>query len=181
MIVMSFHGINFKSCSIHTALSKKVKPDDAFVPHFSPGQWKTILLGVISAINHLHAKQILHNDIKHDNVVVDEHRSNVRSVLVDFGKACYELKGKKYNLTESEKAMFKSKHPQIAPDLRDGHCKQTKATDIYSFGRIISSINEEKVSLPILKSLSEKCLDYRSGQRPSTTDLFISFTNLFCE
>ena len=74
-------------------------------------------------------------------------------------------------MSTSEKEVYRKSHPQVAPDVRDGYCKQSTASDIYSFGRILSSINEEKLSIPVLASMSDMCLDYYSDKRPSTNDL----------
>ena len=92
------------------------------------------MLNVISAIRFLHNKNILHNDIKSDNIVVDE--CGPKAVLIDFGKACFIKEAVKYFLSPEEKSRYKKEHPHIAPDLRDGHCNQSKSTDIFSFGRV---------------------------------------------
>lgn len=172
IIVMSFHGYNGKSCSIYTAL----KGRGGFFPELVENDWKVILYGLIAALNYIHLKSVLHNDIKNDNVVIDWQDSNVRSVLVDFGKACKENDGRKYSLSDLDKKIYATQHPQLAPVLRDDLCKQSQATDIYSVGRILSSISkQDKLSLPVLKSVIEKCLEYRSEQRPSTSDLYAIF------
>ena len=56
--------------------------------------------------------------------------------VIDFGKACEINEGIRYSLSVKEKDRYKSHHPQVAPDLCDGLCKQNVATDIYSVGRI---------------------------------------------
>ena len=47
-----------------------------------------LLLSVGEAINHLFSVGILHNDIKGNNVVLEEVQGEKRGVLIDFGKAC---------------------------------------------------------------------------------------------
>ena len=62
-----------------------------------------LLCGVISAVKYLHGQQILHNDIKSDNIVINKQDADVRSVLIDLGKACYITEAKKYSLSNEEK------------------------------------------------------------------------------
>lgn len=166
IILMSFHGHEDKSLSLYKALANK---DESIM--LTQDQWKAILFGLIAAINYLHSKQLLHNDIKSDNVVIERSILSVKSVLIDFGKACEESEGKRYTLSAKDKKAYIVKHPQIAPDLRDGLTRQCQATDIYSVGRIISSI-KGKLCLPILDPITEKCLIYRSEKRPTTAELY---------
>ena len=96
-IVMSFHGKDGNATSLHHALSAQ----QAIA--LSPDQGKSIIIGVLSALKYLHGKDILHNDIKSDNIVIEYTSSTTKGVLVDLGKACYCSDGKKYSLTKEEK------------------------------------------------------------------------------
>ena len=133
----------------------------------------------MSAVKYLHDNNILHNDIKSDNVIVEYIASGAKGVLVDLGKACYVSDSRKYNLTKEEKKKYSENHPQIAPDLRDGHCFQSFASDIFSIGRVISEINSSILEVPALNSLSNMCKEYMCSKRPNTNDLFISIDFLF--
>ena len=42
-----------------------------------------------------------------------------------------------YTLSPEDIKVYKTKHPHIAPDLRDGLRCQDKFSDIYSFGRVL--------------------------------------------
>ena len=46
-------------------------------------------MNIDGAIEYIHSKQILHNDIKGNNVVIESLAHGLRLVLIDFGKACY--------------------------------------------------------------------------------------------
>ena len=169
-IIMSFHGSDGVSTSLHHALSTSA---------LSPEQGKAVIVGLISAVKYLHEKDILHNDIKSDNVIVEYTSSNAKGVLVDLGKACYISDCRKYDLTKEEKKKYSINHPQIAPDLRDGHCFQSFASDIYSAGRVLSEINRLVLKVPALDSLSSMCKEYSSCSRPNTNDVFSSINFLF--
>ena len=109
--------------------------------------------------------------------MIDKYNSGmIRSVLVDLGKACYIHEAKKYTLSNAEKTRYISDHPQIAPDLRDGHCKQGKPSDVYSVGRILDNVNRHKLSIPVLTTMSQNCLHYQSTNRPTSSDLYTSLT-----
>ena len=132
-------------------------------------------------MNYIHAKGILHNDIKSDNIVLDNQCAHIQSVLVDFGKACYTQDAKQYHLTATQQCLYEHNHPQVAPDLRDGLCKQSKLSDVYSFGRVMDSVNKISLNLPVLCSLSSQCTEYLQTKRPTTSKLFMFLKNLLSE
>lgn len=176
MIIMSFHGFGQdSSLSLHSAICAKSCSSKS-IPTFSIQQWKKILCGVVSAVHYLHQQQILHNDIKGDNIVIEKSDTDVRSVVIDFGKACYLDEAKKYSLSKPEKIKYVSDHPQIAPDLRDGETKQCESTDVYSVGRIIDIVNKKHLTIPALSKISESCLQYQSACRPQSSELCTSLT-----
>ena len=78
-----------------------------------------------------------------------------------------------YFLPSVEKETYRTKHPQIAPDVRDGLTKQSQSSDVYSFGRIVSSIiDAKKLSIPGLSSLAGVCLEYNMEKRRKIIDLY---------
>ena len=75
--------------------------------------------------------------------------------------------------------LYKSRHPHIAPDLRDGICSQSKSSDVFSFGRVISILIERvPLNIPALQALAQECMKYSSADRPATKDLNTSLNNL---
>ena len=75
-----------------------------------------------------------HNDIKSDNIMIDNRSSIPQSILIDFGKGCFISDGKVYKLSLQEQQRYAIEHPQVAPDLHDGHCRQSQYSDVYSLG-----------------------------------------------
>ena len=70
---------------------------------------KIIILDLISAVNYLHGKIILHNDIKSENVQL--HKSSYQGTLVDFGKSCFIDDGEMYKLSEQDRRQYSLEHP----------------------------------------------------------------------
>lgn len=88
---------------------------------------------------HLHSQcKILRNDLKDDNFALSKTSSQIRAVIVDFGKACNISERKYYSPTQEEKKRYKSHHLQIAPDLCDGYSRRSATTDVYSVGKVLT-------------------------------------------
>ena len=173
-LLTAFHGIDGNSYTVHSLLDK----DDTL--RFLC--WKNVILGIARGLLYLHNHRngvILHNDLKCDNVVLDKCGDAIESRIIDFGKACFEENARLYHLSLVEKETYRTKHPQIAPDVRDGLKKQSPASDAYSFGRIILSIiNSKKLTIPGLSSLAGTCLEYNMDKRPKTIALYTFMKSL---
>lgn len=57
-------------------------------------QAKGIILPLTSALAYLHNRNILHLDIKPDNIMMVGHGNTIKPVLIDFGQAMYFVNGK---------------------------------------------------------------------------------------
>lgn len=99
----------------------------------------------------------MHNDIKSDNIVIDKRSSTYRCVLIDLGKGCDFNNAKKYQLSEAERRRYSREHPQVAPDLRDGHCKQSQYSDVYATGRVITTVNSKFIHISAVASYGLLC------------------------
>ena len=87
ILVMSFHAIDGMACSLHRFIHAEHSRDG--IPELSSSHCKTILTGVASGVGCIHSKQILHNDIKCDNVILQSvPLHGLKGILIDFGKAC---------------------------------------------------------------------------------------------
>ena len=120
----------------------------------------------------------MHNDIKCDNVAIELASSGIKSILIDFGKACLVSDAKRYDLSNEDKLKYAKQHPQLAPDLRDGRCKQSVYSDMYSFGRILRIINETSLHLPVLTNFSDVCTATGTS-RPTAEEVLVFLSNLF--
>ena len=118
MLVLSFHGIGGNSCTIRRALHYSQK-DIGF--DATKIDWEVIILGMISALKYLYDHDYLHNDIKADNIL-DDRSSSYQCVVTEI---CFAADGRSYSLSEKERCRYSLEYPQVAPDLRDGHCEQS--------------------------------------------------------
>ena len=115
-LIMSLVTISGRATTLHSSLA-----DQGNSVITTPNIAVQILDDVANGLNFIHAKSVLHNDLKLDNIVLGESCSRpIRAYIVDFGKACKLEDGKLYHLSPEERVVYKIDHRQIAPDLRDG-------------------------------------------------------------
>ena len=178
-VIMTFHpyfpGVD-SSLHIHDALHKHYR-----YKKMSRHNWKQVLLGCASALVYLQNKNILHNDIKSDNILIEHMPSSlndVRAVLIDFNKACHLTKAQLYNLSPQDRQIYAKNHPQIAPEVCNGYQKQSYASDVYSVGRVIQKINCIILEVEYVNSLAQMCLHSDPSERPNANDLHTTFNNL---
>jgi serine/threonine protein kinase len=81
--------------------------------------------------------QLLHNDVKCDNVMIYKYLEGSKPVFLDFGKACKIGNGKAKNLTQAEKKKYRERHSHIAPEIVEETSPQTASSYIFALGRII--------------------------------------------
>lgn len=127
-LVMQFHGE--KDCSsltIASALVKKTISDAA--------TWITVIREVTDALDHVHRVGFLHNDVKSNNVVLDNASAKYQPVLIDFGKSLpvSGCRGPRTMSTETQRR-YKKQYPHIAPEIVAGTAGQTYASDVFSIG-----------------------------------------------
>ena len=113
----------------------------------------TFCLQLLQALQYLHAHQILHLDLKPDNILMTRIGHEVR--LVDFG-FCYTDSNP---FTTGHTAQF------AAPEQLEGvdEMSFTPATDLYTFGRVLQFISATTSLPPLYRKVMDKCL----AQRPS--------------
>ena len=75
----------------------------------------------IKGLHHVHTRQILHNDLKSNNVVVEKRNDMWNPVIIDFGKARFISDPKpRVSLMASSQQSFKRRYPHIAPEIVAG-------------------------------------------------------------
>ena len=145
-------------------------------------QCTNMLVSLCKGVQYIHTSGFLHNDLKLDNVVIgNSFTGKLKPYIIDFGKACSLAKGKTYSLSDTEKAMYRKEHPQVAPDLRDGLVPQSESTDIYSLGRIVKRCNSVVLHSANLLSSIRCALSYHSRDRPDIEAILASLSTIISE
>lgn len=153
-IVTQFYG----SESFKPVTLRGVIKEEAEVSIESSENWLHILTQLCDCLSYIHRKDIIHNDIKNDNIVIVCNSKGCFSpILIDFGKACPLTQAKKKILTEEEKAMYYREHCHIAPEVIEGSHSQSILSDMYSFGVVTASIYKYTKYRPF-KVLARNCL-----------------------
>ena len=159
-IIMSLILFEGQPLSLHSALESGV--------HLEADCSVSCLVRVSHGLDYIHSKDILHNDLKLDNVVLSKCKEGfLKPYIIGLGKACKVDSGHTYSLSEEECQRYKIDHSQIAPDLRDGLVKQSTATDVFSLGRIIKKMNRRVIKDAKINNIVQECLQYHSHSRPS--------------
>ena len=64
-------------------------------------------------------------------MVIEGKAGEARGILIDLGKGCFTKHAKSYHITnDAKRKEHAKKYPHIALDLINGHCKQSKQSDI---------------------------------------------------
>ena len=165
MLVTSLHTVEGKSLALDEAIESC-----AMVLEKQNGV--KFLYQVATALSYIHDNGYLHNDVKGNNIVLDDMQSgDIQAYLIDFGKACHQTKGKQYYLSADERMEYKVKHPHIAPDLRDGLIMQCVQTDVFGIGRVIGKMCKTRKIPAELNEIASHCLAPASKDRPGMSEV----------
>ena len=105
-------------------------------------------LQLLQALEYLHSHQILHLDLKPDNILITRIHHDVK--LVDFG-FCY---------TDSRPFTTGHTNAFAAPEQQSAALASfTPSTDLYAFGRILQTIGEVSPLLSIYNKVSLQCAE----------------------
>jgi serine/threonine protein kinase len=154
-VITSFVGNDLKTVTFSHAIADGL---------FSDCGWVNRLLEVALAIKQIHVKNILHNDIKCDNILLDYNNAKWRSVLIDFGNACKKnqaLQLKKLLVLELDlRVQRKARQPHVALEVLYGIEAFSEESDIYSLGMVIKKLALH-TNLDTLLQLSNLCTDLK--------------------
>lgn len=136
-IVLKFFGHKDTSVTIYRAACKK--------NFLSSDQWKLVVNHVCEALQHVHTKGYLHNDLKANNVVLEGKSRHFNPVIIDFGKSTkIDSPMKKKSMTKSEQKIYRQSFPHIAPEIINGTRTQTIASDVYSFAKLVQFLCDKE-------------------------------------
>ena len=85
----------------------------------------------------MHDASVINNDLKSNNVVLEKREKEWNPVVIDFGKARHISNPKPVmDLSIFAQEEYRRSYPQIAPEIISGKGQQSKASDVFSFGKI---------------------------------------------
>ena len=136
-------------------------------------EWLDIIKGVCEGLNHVHRRQIVHNDLKSNNVVVEKRNDMWHPVIIDFEKACFisDLKPR-MSLMASSQESYKKRYLHIAPEIVAGCGRQSIQSDVFSLGRIVLSILDLLQTAPAMSlRIAKQAILDNPAKRPSMEKL----------
>ena len=159
LMISLFYGINESNTSLRNLLNV----DEQFRA-VKKIEYLAIIRQLSEVLEYLHAHQLLHNDIKSDNVMIYKDLEGLKPVLIDFGKACKVGDGKAKRLTDTEKTKYRKRHSHIAPEIVEGTAPQTASSDVFVLGKIILNIGT-RLNCPKIVDLSKLCTSENPAKR----------------
>ena len=135
-IVTQFYGSEESITGSQTL--KNILEGDAPIKSLKAEQWLHIISQFVSPLCHLHQKDIRHNDIKNDNILIVNNAGFYLPILVDFGKACLISQTKIKNLTQEEQKRCRNEHCHISPETVNGTQCQSIRSDVFSVGVVLA-------------------------------------------
>ena len=152
-LVSYFYGINIQTCTLYN--TKLYCPTIPFTK-YSAGK---IMFELCQALQHLHMKQLIHRNIKSDNILLTTLHTGFHPMLIDFGKSIEvsEATSKRKCLSAHEQDDYRKKYRHIAPEIILGQ-PPSFASDVFSFGVVMSDISANIPSENCFLEGQTKCL-----------------------
>ncbi|KAM9353278.1 serine/threonine-protein kinase Nek8 [Symphorus nematophorus] len=97
----------------------------------TPANRGTIIIGMCEGLFHLHSKDIVHQDLKPENIMV-EHNTN-RAVIIDLGLAKFFRHG-------LNSAMDMGNEAYSAPEVLQRGSQRDQRSDVWAMGKIIAEL-----------------------------------------
>lgn len=157
-LVMQFHGTGEESITLHNVVKERI---------FNKQLMAKVFTEIPQALGHIHSRKIVHNDLKSNNVIIQREGERYRPIIIDFGKSQEIVKLKAY----------KRSADYLAPEVREGK-KQSPASDIFSFGRMLQLSVSGRSFSRIFTELICIATSHRAEERPSTNHIASTLRNI---
>lgn len=145
LVGYSLPSENYDSFHIYTnyisnrTLEKVIKDDERLLENdktLNPTRLSIIVYGIASAMNYLHKHKILHNDLKPENIILND---QFNPIIIDFGFSKY------FNDNESSNSGISGSPYFMAPELfldeeEEEEEKNISKIDVYAFGVTLLSL-----------------------------------------
>lgn len=132
-LVTQFHGINGTSGTLyHAAISNIITSPECL----------DIFVEICSALKHVHSKGFLHNDIKANNVVLENRADSDRCtpILIDFGKSS-KASVNFPPASANKKRAHEHGKSYLAPEVLK-YRQYSTSSDVYSLGRMLKAVSK---------------------------------------
>ena len=158
-LILQFHGDKNGSLTLWQAASNLQLTNHA---------WMNVVGRVGDALKFMHSQDVIHNDLKPNDVVLEKRGQDFNPVIIDFGKSLYVEEAKKRSrcLPHEDQRKHLKKYPYVAPELVNGGYPSA-ASDTYSFAKIVDFLCKEKSCLHL--SSAELTLAKNSALGPDPT------------
>ncbi|KAF7226760.1 uncharacterized protein [Nothobranchius furzeri] len=97
----------------------------------TPANKATIISGMCEGLLHLHSKDVVHQDLKPENIMV-EHNTN-RAVIIDLGLAKFYRQG-------LNSAIDMGNEAYSAPEVLQRKSQRSQRSDVWAMGKIIAEV-----------------------------------------
>lgn len=162
-LVTQFYGLGDESLTLHKAIKSKI---------LDKSQTAEIFLSLLRTLEYIHSKGYLHNDLKSNNVVLEQRRGCFCPIIIDFGKS------KPINKPDCRKRSHQTGGADyIAPEVRNG-LKETTSSDVYSLGKMLERAVYGRSFSILFSEIVVQATNSFFIDRPSVSELIIRLQNL---
>ena len=123
-------------------------------------------VGVCRAVEYIYGKGYLHNDLKANNVVLEQRNDSFRPIIIDFGKS---------KPIEKSLAVRKRRYTGaycIAPEVRNG-LQATTASDVYSLRKMLDRTVYGSSFKSLFSNIILQTTKSRYSDRPAVCEVVI--------
>ena len=168
-MVTEFHGLDGNCVTVGHA-AKNLSLDVM--------EWAFILEKCCGALDHIRQKGYINCDIKHNNIILHNSTGIRKPIIIDFGKMKKTENVRVYKLNSKEQDRYLKFYKHVAPEIIWGRSPPSPASDIYSFGQVISLVVYYTKSTG-LQNIAKKCINGTPERRPKAIDIALQFSELY--
>ncbi|XP_068680745.1 aurora kinase A-like [Montipora foliosa] len=157
-LVMQFHGTGEESITLHKVVKERI---------FNKQLTAEVFTEIAQALRHIHTREIVHNDLKANNVIIQQEGEHYRPIIIDFAKSEEIVKLKAY----------KRSADYLAPEVMEGK-KQSPASDIFSFGKMLQLSVSGRSFFRLFTEIIVISTSHRAEDRPFANDIVSTLRNI---
>lgn len=140
-------------CIVLEYIEGKSLAEHVRVGTLSEKQVKSVLIDVCDALSYMHRNQIVHGNLKPENIIITANDS--RAKLIDIGVPKTEQ--------DADRELLIKEMAFVAPEIIKGEDYDSRA-DIYSLGKIMEFFNERNISKQF-NAVATHCTQFSKEQR----------------